>query len=103
MNIFWHEVNSGTSRAPVGLTQREDGQYFRKQKYKSQHRCPMPYVIFHAIIQKGHGVLDHFAGFFQQLERARVRMDTIHGMTVTSTIDFPRASKLEPHIKESFE
>lgn len=32
-----------------------------------------------------------------------VIMDTIHRMTITSTIDFPRTSKLDLRLKESFE
>lgn len=66
--LQWHEVKSGTRRALVGLTRRENRQYFGKEKSKLQHLQLIHEVILRGTTPKGHALLCHFAGFFQQLE-----------------------------------
>lgn len=70
--LQWHEVKSGTRRALVGLTRRENRQYFGKQKSKLQHLQLIHEVILHGTTLKGHALLHHFAGFLQQLESTQL-------------------------------
>lgn len=55
--LQWHEVKSGTRRALVGLTRRENRQYFGKEKSKLQHLQLIHEVILRGTTPKGHALL----------------------------------------------
>lgn len=99
--LSWHEVLSGTRRILVGLIWREEAVFWKTNESCSS--CTRGIKPFSVNSPKGRASLHHFAGHFQELESTLVIMDTIHRTTITSTIDFPRASKLGCPIKESFE